>query len=129
MMKISPRHLVVVNLVLLALIAYWSASTVSTAIAARLTPSPEVHLSPPSAPIARQPKRLASHYALIQNRDIFNSTKPEPVKPPEPAKPTELKLKLWGVVVHRDGSSYCVIEDLTTRKQELYHVNDKVAGV
>ncbi len=127
-MKISPRHLVWVNLALLALMAYCGASTVSTAIAARLTPSPEVHLSPPPPPIAREPKRPASYYAAIQTRDIFNSAKPEPEKPKEPPKPTELKLKLWGVVVHADGSSYCVIEDLTTRKQELYRISDTVAG-
>ncbi|HVO22010.1 MAG TPA: type II secretion system protein GspC [Candidatus Margulisiibacteriota bacterium] len=127
-MKISPRHLVWVNLALLAMVAYWGASTVSTAIAARLTPSPEVHLSPPPPPLAREPKRPASYYAAIQSRDIFNSAKPEPEKPKEPPKPTELKLKLWGVVVHADGSSYCVIEDLTTRKQDLYRISDSVAG-
>jgi general secretion pathway protein C len=127
-MKISPRHLVWVNLALLAFVAYFGASTVSTAIAARLTPSPEVHISPPPPPIALQPKRPVSYYAAIQTRDIFNSAKPEPEKPKEAPKPTELKLKLWGVVVHRDGSSYCVIEDLTTRKQDLYRISDTVAG-
>lgn len=127
-MTISPRHLVWVNLALLALVAYWGASTVSTAIAARLTPSPEVHLSPPPPPLVREPKRPASYYASIQTRDIFNSAKPEPEKPKEAPKPTELKLKLWGVVVHSDGSSYCVIEDLTSRKQDLYRISDTVAG-
>ena len=128
-MKISPRHLVWVNLALLALVAYWGASTVSTAIAARLTPSPEVHLAPPPPPLVREPKRPASYYAAIQTRDIFNSAKPEPEKPKDvPAKPTELKLKLWGVVVHEDGSSYCVIEDLTTHKQDLYRISDTVAA-
>jgi general secretion pathway protein C len=127
-MKISPRHLVWANLALLAMVAYWGASTVSTAIAARLTPSPDVHLSAPPPPLAREPKRPASYYAAIQSRDIFNSAKPEPEKPKEPPKPTELKLKLWGVVLHADGSSYCVIEDLTTRKQDLYRISDTVAG-
>ncbi len=127
-MKISPRHFVWANLVLLALIAYWGASTVSTAVAAKLAPPPRVHLSQPPAPISREPRRPASYYASIPARDIFNSTKPEPEKPPEPAKPTELKLKLWGVAVHSDGSSSCVIEDLTTHKQDFYRINDKVAG-
>ena len=86
-MKISPRHLVWVNLALLALVAYWGASTVSTAIAARLTPSSEVHLAPPPPPLIREPKRPASYYASIQTRDIFNSAKPEPEKPKEAVKP------------------------------------------
>lgn len=127
-MKISPRHLVWVNLLLLALVAYGGASTVSTAIASRLTPSPEVHLSQPPPPITRESRRPASYYASIHTRDIFNSTKPEEEKPKEPPKPTELKLKLWGVAVHNDGSSYCIIEDLTTHKQELYRMNEKVPG-
>ncbi len=127
-MKIAPRHFVWINLVLLALIAYWGASTVSTAAAAKLTVPPQVHLAPPPPPIAHEPKRPASYYSSINTRDIFNSTKPEPEKPPEPPKPTELKLKLWGVAVHADGSSYCIIEDLTTHKQDLYRINDKVAG-
>jgi general secretion pathway protein C len=127
-MKFSPRHLVWVNLALLALVAYGGASTVSTAIAARLMPPPEVRLSAPPPPIEKEPHRPPGWYAVISTRDIFNSTKPEVEKPKEPPKPTELKLKLWGVVVHRDGSSYCVIEDLTTRKQDLYRINDMVAG-
>jgi len=127
-MKISPRHFVWINLVLLGLVAYWGAATVSTAVAAKLSLPPQVHLSQPPPPIAREPRRAASYYANISTRDVFNSTKPEPEKPPEPPKPTELKLKLWGVAVHADGSSYCIIEDLTTHKQDLYRINDKVAG-
>jgi len=129
-MKLSPRYLVWVNFVLLALLAYWGASTVSVAIAARLTPPPEVRLTPPPPPLAREPNRAASYYASIQTRDIFNSTQPEPEKPPDaPPKPTELKLKLWGVVVHANrASSYCVIEDLTVRKQELHRIGGTVAG-
>jgi general secretion pathway protein C len=127
-MKISPREVVWVNLVLLALVAYWGASVVSTAIAAKLVPSAEIHLSQPPPTIAREPHRPASYYAVINTRDIFNSTKPEPEKTPEPPKPTELKLKLWGVAVHAHGSSYCIIEDLTTHKQNVFRVNETVVG-
>ena len=116
-MKIAPRHLVWVNLVLLGLIAYWGASTVSTAVAAKLTPPPQVRLVQPPPPIEHGPRRPVSYYAAIHQRDIFNSTKPEPDRPAEPPKPTELKLKLWGVAIHDGKPSYCIIEDLTTRKQ------------
>jgi general secretion pathway protein C len=127
-MKISPQHLVGVNLALLALIAYWGASTVSTAVAAKLSPPPQVRLSQPPPPIAREPRRPATYYASIHTRDIFNSAKPEAEKPPEPPKPTELKLKLWGVAVHTGGASHCIIEDLTTHKQDVYGIKDKVPG-
>ena len=129
-MRIQPRHLVWANFALLALVAYGAASTVSTAIAARLMPPPDLRLSPPPPPIEREGRRPANYYAAISTRDVFNSAKPEPEKPKEPPKPTELKLKLWGVVVHNeDARSYCVIEDLNTRKQELFRINDVVAGL
>ncbi len=127
-MKISSRDLVWVNLVLLALAAYWGASTVSTAIAARLTMSPEVHLSQPPPPLAREPKRPQAYYAIINGRHIFNVAEPEATKPPETPKPTECKLKLWGVAVHDDGSSSCIIEDQTSHKQDLYHLNEQAPG-
>jgi general secretion pathway protein C len=127
-MKISPRYFVWINLVLLALVAYWGAATVSAAVAAKLSLPPQVHLSQLPPPIAREPRRPTSYYANINTRDIFNSTKPEPEKPPEPPKPTELKLKLWGTAVHADHSSYCIIEDLTTHKQDLYRTNDVVTA-
>ena len=130
-MKLSPRHLVWVNLVLLALVAYGGASTVSMAIAARLAPPPDLHLSPVPPPLKSEPHRPASYYATIQTRDIFNSSKPAPPDegpPPTPA-PTLCKLKLWGVVVHSQDSSSCaIVEDQTTHKQELYRIGEVTPG-
>lgn len=130
-MKFSPRYLAGVNLVLLALVAYFGAATVSGAIAARLAPPPDVHLSPPPPPPKAQNKRPLSYYAAIGRRDLFNSVAPTPpdAPPTPPPKPTELRLRLWGVAVREAGDSYCIIEDLTTRQQELYRVNDVVAQV
>ncbi len=127
-MKLSPRYLFWVNLVLLAFGAYWGARTVNSAVAARLAPPLEVHLRPPPPPLEKEPRRAASYYAAIGNRDIFNAAKPEAPPPAETPKPTELRLKLWGVVVHDDGSSFCVIEDLTTRQQQLYKLDQLVAN-
>jgi len=130
-MKFSPRYLVGVNLVLLALVAYFGAATVSSAIAARLSPPPDVRLSAPPPPSKEQSKRPLSYYAAIQSRDLFNSVAPAPAEepPPPPPKPTELRLKLWGVAVREGGGSYCIIEDLATRQQELYKVDDVVGQV
>lgn len=129
-MKFSPRHLIWVNLVLLAFGAYWGARTVNSAVAAKLVPPLEVRLKPPPPPLEKEPRRASSYYSVITTRDIFNSTQPQvEAAPVETPKPTELRLKLWGVVVHDDGSSYCVIEDLTTRQQQLYGIDDTVASV
>jgi len=119
-----------VNLILLALAAYSASGIVGTAIAAKLIPPLDVELSPPPLPIAAEQPKPASHYALIHQRDIFNSAKPaETPAVVEPPKKTQLKLKLWGVAVRGGGGSYCVIEDQNTRKQELFRINDTVAGV
>jgi len=128
-MAIPSRYLVLVNLLLLGLAAYWGASTVTTAIAAKLTPLPPVHLTAPPPPPAQQPNRQISYYAAIYNRDIFNSTKPEaPKAPPAPVK-TKLNLKLWGVAIHHGKRpSYAIIEDQSTRKQDLYQIGDTIAG-
>ncbi|HUI25348.1 MAG TPA: type II secretion system protein GspC [Candidatus Kryptonia bacterium] len=128
-MTISPRYLVLANLVLLAAIAYVSSSAVGTAIAARLTPLPPVTISPPPPPLQRDARKPDSYYALIHQRDIFNSVKPEPEKPKGPPPKTELKVKLWGVAIHDDGHSSCVIEDLGNHQQQLYKIGDTVQGI
>ena len=128
-MAIPSRYLVLVNLLLLGWAAYWGAKTVTTAIAAKLAPLPPVHLSPPPPAIVQEPNRPSSYYAAIYNRDIFNSAKPEAVRPTPPPVKTQLNLKLWGVAIHHGTNpSYAIIEDQSTRKQELYKIGDKVAG-
>jgi general secretion pathway protein C len=130
-MVLSPRYLMVVNLLLLALAAYAAAGIASTALAARFIPPPEVQLSNPPDPFAPEKPRPASYYSVIHQRDIFNSAKP--VEAPvavEPPKKTQLRVRLWGVAV-RGEKSHCVIEDQSARpsKQELYRINDTVAGI
>lgn len=130
-MILSSRYLVVVNLLLLALAAYAAAGIAGTVLAARFIPLSEVALvEPPPAPQIEKAKP-ATYYAVIHQRDIFNSVKPQ-VEAPPPAAPqkTQLKVKLWGVAV-RGARSHCVIEDQSARppKQELYKIGDMVAGI
>ncbi len=130
-MPFSPRYLVVVNLILLALAAYSASSIVGTALASRLIPPPEVILQPRPEPLEQEPAKPETFYALIPKRDIFNSAPPPaPVvaaaeKPPEV---TQLKLKLWGTAVNVSGGSYSIIEDLGARKQGVYGINSGVPG-
>ena len=130
-MSFSPRYLVVVNLLLLALAAYSASSIVGTALAARLIPPPEVEISPPPAPLEIEPAKPATYYAVIPKRDIFNSVKPTPA-PAAPVEavvaPTQLKLKLWGTAVFDKGTSFSIIEDLGARKQGVYGVDETVPG-
>lgn len=129
-MSFSPRYLVVVNLLLLALAAYSASSIVGTALAARLIPPAEVELSRPPEPLVQEPVKPAAHYALIHKRDIFNSVKPTPVAEAAPVEAvvTQLKLKLWGTAVFDTGGSFSIIEDLGARKQGVYGINAMVPG-
>jgi len=129
MSSFSPRYLVAVNLMLLALAAYSASSIVGTALAVRLIPPPEVELKPPPPPLEPESAKPANHYTLIHTRDIFNSAKPEAAPAPvQVAAATPLKLKLWGVALYESGRSYGIIEDLGARKQGVYGVDDEVPG-
>ncbi|GIW39554.1 MAG: hypothetical protein KatS3mg076_0131 [Candidatus Binatia bacterium] len=123
------RYLVAANLLLLGFSAYWAAVTVNTVVAARLRPPPRVELRPPppaAEPAANRPRQA---YAVIHERDIFNSAKPAPPPPPPPPVRTQLQLRLWGVAIHHGSEpSYAIIEDLRQRKQDLYRVGDTVPG-
>lgn len=129
-MSFSPRYLVVVNLLLLALAAYSASSIVGTALAARLIPPPDVEISPPPPPIEIEPAKPATYYGIIAKRDIFNSVKPTPAAAPveQVAAPTQLKLKLWGTAVFDTGTSFSIIEDQGARKQGVYAIDDVVPG-
>ena len=129
-MSFSPRYLVVVNLLLLALAAYSASSIVGTALAARLIPPPDVEISPPPEPLDIEPAKPANFYAVIHKRDIFNSAKPTPAPEAktEVVAPTQLKLKLWGTAVFSNGKSFSIIEDQGARKQGVYGVNAVVPG-
>ncbi len=128
-MSFSPRYLVAVNLMLLALAAYSASSIVGTALAAKLIPPPGIDLKPPPPPIEPESVKPTNHYALFHTRDIFNSAKPVEAAPAAPvAVVTPLKLKLWGVALHQSGHSYSIIEDLGARKQGVYGIDAEVPG-
>ncbi|MGD9764255.1 MAG: type II secretion system protein GspC [Candidatus Binatia bacterium] len=128
-MSFSPRYLVVVNLLLLALAAYSASSIVGNALAAKFIPPPAVALSAPPPPIELEPVKAQAHYDVIHKRDIFNSVKPAAAPAAAaPAVATQLKLKLWGTAVFGNGGSYSIIEDLGARKQGVYGVNSSVPG-
>ncbi len=127
-MKLTPRHLIFLNLVLLALVAYTGALTVSTAIAERLAPGPAIRLSPPPPALKKEDKRPATYYAAISTRDIFNSVKPQEFVPTPAPVATECKGKLIGVVVNKKdpAHSYAIVETAADHKQDAYRVGRTV---
>ena len=127
-MKVRPRYVVAVRLLLLAAIAYEGSAIAGKIAAARLLPAPVLRLDEPMPAPSRAPKQPENYYAVIYKRDIFNSTKPAPEPPQEPPRMSALQLRLWGVALHHDGRSSCIIEDLETTPQALYRIGDTVHG-
>ena len=121
---LAQRTLVIGGqLVLLALIALFTATTVNGFVAAALQPDPQVDLSPPAPEAQTARRRPLSDYAAVVRRDIFN-----PPRNSEPAAVvvTNLNAKLLGTAPGQGIDSFAIIEDSSRRKQELYRVGDKI---
>jgi len=82
----------------------------------------------------KRTRREFADYQVIIDRNIFNS---EPfdlasaidgleADSKEPVQKSDLKVKLIGTIVGSPENTYSVIEDLSTHKQEVYHLNDMV---
>jgi general secretion pathway protein C len=113
----SRRIRLALELGLLALVVALAASNVSSALrAAAWTLPADV---PPPATTNAAPVPPLDAYAVIAARDVFN-----PAPTPEPL--TE-GLRLWGIGLH-GTAAHAVIEDATTKRQELYRVGDEIRG-
>ena len=133
MMTASWRPaLIALNLLLLAMMAFFGARIASTLVAARLgaPPLPPVTAAAPViAPVVVEPE---SAYARIAEGDVFNAVKRAG---PEPGtattfKRTDLNLKLWGTALaHDPAQSFAIIEDQAARRQVLYRVGDTILEV
>lgn len=126
------------NLLLIAAVAYVVSDLFLTFVGKKLTPWPSVPaLSLLSAPTQQEVKSFG-YYSIITERNLFNSAPEVPVAkvaaapppPPEPPKAdlplTKLNLKLVGTVSGKLEDSYAFIEDRSKRKQDLYRVGDKI---
>ncbi|MEB2283978.1 MAG: hypothetical protein B6D46_01695 [Polyangiaceae bacterium UTPRO1] len=124
--------LIALDLLLLAVIAFFAARLASAMIAARLAPPPPAPAAAALLPVTVEVEP-ESAYASIADRDVFNAVKrrgPEPGAAPESYKRTDLNLKLWGTALAHDPAlSYAIIEDQAARRQSLYRVGDAVLEV
>lgn len=125
--------LIALNLLLLAMIAFFAARIASGMVAARLAapPSQTAVAAPPALPAtAAEPE---SAYAVIAERDVFNAVKrrgSDSRDTPEAYKRSDLNLKLWGTALaHDPADSFAIIEDQAARRQALYKVGDTVLEI
>jgi general secretion pathway protein C len=123
-----------------AALAFVGADLVNGIIHQRLHVPPQTSQKKPSKAASKPEKRSPSHYAVIHERDLFHSAK-EKVTTKKPGgkskkvvikegalEKTPLQVRLRGTVYREKGNSVAIIEDLKTRKQDLYHVGDMILG-
>ncbi len=130
------RYLWVKNLLFLALCCYLAAGIGNTLILARLAgqsePAPPVdraEIRPSKQPQAKS----INTYSLIIRRNVFNSRYSGETaageegtgqKSSAPLKRAELNAKLIGTVSGSRENSFAIIEDGSTKTQQLYQIDD-----
>jgi general secretion pathway protein C len=117
---------VILNLCLLAAIAYEASSLFGKAVVLRHVEVPNVPLVDPPPPPPPEPKQPAIDYGEIEARDIFHVAAPTAVPAPAAPRRSVLQVRLLGIALRSNGASTCVIEDLGAQRQELYRIGDEV---
>ena len=133
-----PWPLSVSNLLVLGLVGYFLVSSAANFLKAGREPGLSVEPAPvQTAQKAEVAVRPLSDYSVIAERNLFGSSAAETPAPEEtvslediPAAEKSLGLKLVGTVVGDDpATSFAIIDNKSTRKQELYHEGDKAGEV
>ena len=132
----SFKHRWIADILVLSLIVYFGVNAFMTVLNSRLAPTPamqeqQVKLSEKAAAAARP----LEEYAIITERNLFGGTSqglaeaaPEEVVLDDmPVALKSLGLRLVGTVVaNKPEESSAIIEDQSTRKQEVYQEGDRV---
>ena len=132
----SFKHRWIADILVLSLIVYFGVDAFMTVLNSRLAPTPamqeqQVKLSEKAAAAARP----LEEYAIITERNLFGGTSqglaeaaPEEVVLDDmPVALKSLGLRLVGTVVaNKPEESSAIIEDQSTRKQEVYQEGDRV---
>ena len=132
----SFKHRWIADILVLSLIVYFGVNAFMTVLNSRLAPTPamqeqQVKLSEKAAAAARP----LEEYAIITERNLFGGTSqglaeaaPEEIVLDDmPVALKSLGLRLVGTVVaNKPEESSAIIEDQSTRKQEVYQEGDRV---
>jgi type II secretion system protein C len=126
------RYLWLVHLLLIAAGVYIGSDLFWAIVGARLDTGNRVSIASPSTATETPERGAFQHYTAIQERNLFGGRgrtaappPPRPAAPAPPAKPAA-NLKLVGTVVGAPERTYAVIEDLGTKRQDLYRLGDLV---
>jgi general secretion pathway protein C len=127
------RYIWLMHLVLIAAGVYLGSDLFWAIVGSRIEPGNRLPTNSAATAAATTEKRALQQYAVIQERNLFGgrgrTPTPTPVRAPSPPPPVvkpAANLKLVGTVVGPPERTYAVIEDLSTKRQDLYRLGDVV---
>lgn len=123
-LRFSERYVMGLNLLLIAILAYFLALSVNDVILGRVANGAPAHPpsllgAEPSAPVTRP----RAFYDAISKRDIFNLV-PVTEAPAEVA--TNLHIKLIGTSSLSLSQPFIIVEDDNNHEQSLYRMGDEI---
>ena len=123
-LRFSERYVMALNLLLIAILAYFLALSVNDVILGRVAGGESAHLpsllgAERSAPLARP----RAFYDAISRRDIFNLV---PVTEAPAVVATNLHIKLLGTSSLTLSQPFIIVEDDSTHEQSLYRMGDDI---
>lgn len=114
------------QLTLLAMAAFFAASSVNSLIAMRLVPPISFEVERPPESIGNAGAPPLARYSVITERDVFNEARQVEEQPVETAPvASPLNAKLLGTAPGEGIDSYAILEDGKSRKQELLRIGDR----
>ncbi len=124
-LRFSERYVIALNLLLIAILAYFLALSVNDIILGRVARGTRAHLpslvgAEPPAPVARP----RAYYDAIAKRDIFNLVPAVVEAPAEVA--TNLHIKLLGTSMLTLSQPFIIVEDDNNHEQSLYRMGDEI---
>jgi general secretion pathway protein C len=128
------RYFWLIHLAIIAAGVYIGSDLFWAIVGARLEVRSRVTSSSPATAVEAAEPRAFPQYAVIQERNLFGArgratAPPSPARTPPPAAPATkpaAPLKLVGTVVGSGDYTYAVIEDLSTKRQDLYRLGDQI---
>ncbi|MGH7913258.1 MAG: type II secretion system protein GspC [Candidatus Binataceae bacterium] len=123
-LRFSERYVMALNLLLIAILAYFLALSVNDIILGRVSGSATTHLpsllgTEPSAPVVHP----RAFYDAISKRDIFNLV---PVTEAPAVVATNLHIKLLGTSSLTLSQPFIIVEDEENHEQSLYRMGDDI---
>src|SRR5271163_3410651 len=125
-LRLSERYVMALNLLLIAILAYFLALSVNDIVLGRVAEGTTASVQSllgamPSGPAARS----RVYYNAITRRDIFNLT-PVVEAPPPAEVATNLHIRLLGTSLVTLSQPFIIVEDDNDHEQALYRLGDEI---